>query len=136
MGTPHPSPSHHIFIAIGIGFVNSTLYTGDIEFIDIPAGMDTYWVQRISGQCLVLFRSLHLNLNTQPSLFKGPQLTLALRIPLPSLLLIRVLHLSEGLQTVLRLFMRRFLVLRQGRAILMGITRIVSVSILLRQSRS
>ena len=26
------------------GFVNSSLYTGDIDFVDIPAGAESYWI--------------------------------------------------------------------------------------------
>ncbi|KAI5124252.1 hypothetical protein M0805_005101 [Coniferiporia weirii] len=31
-----------------MGFVNSSLYTGDIDYNDIPGGTGTYWIQEIS----------------------------------------------------------------------------------------
>lgn len=32
------------------GAVNTSLYTGDIDFNDIPGGSGTYWLQTISGK--------------------------------------------------------------------------------------
>ncbi|KAK7457847.1 hypothetical protein VKT23_010192 [Stygiomarasmius scandens] len=31
-----------------LGFTNSSLYTGDIEFHDIPSGAETYWIQSLT----------------------------------------------------------------------------------------
>ncbi|KAK1222141.1 hypothetical protein PQX77_015069 [Marasmius sp. AFHP31] len=32
-----------------MGFVNSTLYTGEIEYHDIPSGQGTYWIQEMTS---------------------------------------------------------------------------------------
>lgn len=45
-----------------LGTLDSTLYTGDIEFIDIPSGQETYWVQTISCTCPILLHDVHLDL--------------------------------------------------------------------------
>jgi hypothetical protein len=39
------SPHHNC----AIGFVNSTLYTGDIEYIDVPTSTNSYWILPITG---------------------------------------------------------------------------------------
>jgi cathepsin D len=32
-----------------MGFVNSSLYTGDIDFVDIPAGAESYWILPVTS---------------------------------------------------------------------------------------
>ena len=34
-----------------LGGTNSTLFTGDIEFLAMPAGIPTYWLLTMSGKC-------------------------------------------------------------------------------------
>ena len=34
-----------------LGGTNSTLFTGDIEFINMPTGTPTFWLLSMSGQC-------------------------------------------------------------------------------------
>jgi hypothetical protein len=39
-----------------LGGSNTTLYTGDIEFLDMPSGTPSFWLLQMSGAC----SSLHL----------------------------------------------------------------------------
>jgi cathepsin D len=34
-----------------LGGTNSTLFTGDIEFLNMPSGTPTYWLLTMSGEC-------------------------------------------------------------------------------------
>jgi cathepsin D len=34
-----------------LGGTNSTLFTGDIEFLNMPSGTPTFWFLTMSGQC-------------------------------------------------------------------------------------
>ena len=34
-----------------LGGTNSTLFTGDIEFLPMPSGTPTYWLLTMSGKC-------------------------------------------------------------------------------------
>jgi cathepsin D len=34
-----------------LGGVNSTLFTGDIEYLPMPSGTPTYWLLTMSGKC-------------------------------------------------------------------------------------
>jgi cathepsin D len=34
-----------------LGGTNSTLFTGDIEFLNMPSGTPTFWLLTMSGQC-------------------------------------------------------------------------------------
>src|SRR5438552_2432195 len=46
MGVYWPAPLRFSNIMTGYfeGYVNATLFTGDIEFTDIPSGQESYWV--------------------------------------------------------------------------------------------
>lgn len=36
-----------------LGAVNTSLYTGDIDYQSIPSGQQGYWIQQLSGSCTI-----------------------------------------------------------------------------------
>ena len=34
-----------------LGAVNTSLFTGDIDYQDIPSGEEGYWIQELTGKC-------------------------------------------------------------------------------------
>ncbi|THU93882.1 aspartic peptidase A1 [Dendrothele bispora CBS 962.96] len=60
-----------------MGFLNSSLYTGDIDYNDIPAGMETYWIQQISsltsqGSSISFSSNQYAAIDTGTTLVGGP----------------------------------------------------------------
>jgi hypothetical protein len=33
------------------GFVNQSLYTGDIDFQNVPSGQESWWILPVTGEC-------------------------------------------------------------------------------------
>lgn len=44
--------TQRLIVCFMIGFVNSSLYTGDIDYNDIPDGSESYWLQTMSCECI------------------------------------------------------------------------------------
>lgn len=44
--------------AFNLGAVNSTLFTGSIDYQDVPADAPGYWIQELTCRCYTVFETL------------------------------------------------------------------------------
>lgn len=53
-----PAQSNAVEVSGGVftlGGANATLYSGDIEFLDLPVSTPSFWLQSLSGEFYILF---------------------------------------------------------------------------------
>ncbi len=55
MGEMDPGiiPHFDAYCCLRVGFTDSSLYTGDIDYQNIPSGEESYWILPITGMCSV-----------------------------------------------------------------------------------